>query len=112
MPDDEAPITLPLVYIGAEEVPTLYANQFVIQYDRGDFILLMGQVSPPILLGSDEEQRAQAKQVGYVPVKVVGRYAMSRDRVAELVQLLATSLNRVDAARGQAAPDEPTEGAP
>ena len=100
MPDKAGPVGVPVVFVGAEDLPILHANHFVIAIHQEDFIVTVGQFAPPILLGSDEEQRDQASQLTYVPVKVVARLALTRTRVAELVSALQTQMQRYDETRG------------
>ncbi len=88
---------IPIVYLGAEDVPILYANNFVIQSHQGDFILTVGQLSPPILLGSEEDRRQQVEQVSYVPVKVVARLSFTRARIEELISVLSVHVEKQDA---------------
>jgi len=46
------------------------ANQFLSQIDQdGTFILSVGQVAPPVLLGTPEEHRAQAAGLPFVAVR-------------------------------------------
>jgi hypothetical protein len=90
------PVKVPVVFIGIEDVPILYVNQFVLSFQPQEFILTMGQLAPPILLGSEEEQREQAGQLDYVPIKVVGRVGMNRRRLVDLIALLEKQLQRYD----------------
>jgi hypothetical protein len=98
-PTGEGTLRIPLVYVGAEDVPILFVNQFVIQYVQDDFILMLGQMTPPILLGTDEERRAQAEKVAYVPINVVARVAFSRGRLVELIEILQDHLSKCDVQR-------------
>lgn len=93
---NEELITLPIVYVGGEDVPILFVNQFVIQHQPGEFVLTVGQITPPILLGSPEERREQAKKLTYVSTKVVARLAFTRQRLVELIEVLQENLNRYD----------------
>jgi len=92
-------ISFPLVYVGAEEVPVLLANVFVSQHEQNEFILTIGQLVPPMLFGTDEERLEQAKKVAYVPVKVVTRLALTRQRIVELIEVLQENLRNYDAAQ-------------
>jgi flagellar motor switch/type III secretory pathway protein FliN len=105
MAEDAEPIAIPVLFIGAEDVPILFANQFVISFQQQEFILTAGQIAPPILLGSEEEQRQQARDISFVPVKVVARLGMTRQRMAELVAVLQDTLRKFDEQSG------PGEGA-
>ena len=96
MNQEEAAITLPVVYVGAEDEPILFANQFVIQHEKNEFVLTVGQLQPPILLGSPEERKEQAKKLTYVPIKVVARFGLTRQRLAELIEALQSNLRKYD----------------
>lgn len=96
MNQGEDTITLPVVYIGAEDEPILFANQFVIQHEKNEFVLTVGQLQPPILLGSPEERKEQAKKLTYVPIKVVARFGLTRQRLAELIEALQINLQKYD----------------
>lgn len=98
---EEPLVSVPLVYVGAEDVPILYANQFVSQFQADEFILTVGQVAPPILLGDESEQREQAERLSYVPVKVVARLAFTRQRLDEMLTLLKANLAAYDKDREQ-----------
>jgi len=100
-PDQEAGIAVPIVYVGGEDVPVLLANQFVIQHEQNEFVLTLGQVTPPILLGTLEERREQAQKLAYVPVKVVARVAFTRERLVELIEVLQEHLRKYDTRRGE-----------
>ena len=89
-------ITLPVTYLGLEDVPILFANQFVIQHEKNEFILTVGQLQPPILLGSPEERKEQAKKLTYVPIRVVARFGLTRQRLVELVEALQNNLRKYD----------------
>jgi hypothetical protein len=87
------PVTVPVTWVGTEEVPVVFVNQMLGQVDdRGDVILSFGQVTPPALIGTPQEQAAQAQRIAYVPVKPVARFTMSRPRVAELIGVLTQVL--------------------
>ncbi len=96
MNQEEDAITLPVTYLGVEDVPILFANQFVIQHEKNEFVLTVGQLQPPILLGSPEERKEQAKRLTYVPIRVVGRFGLTRQRLAELIEVLQSNLRTYD----------------
>lgn len=97
-------IQVPVVWAGVEETPILMANQFISQFDQDleTFILTIGQITPPPLIGTPEEVREQAQQISFVTVKTVARISLSRPRMAELQAALgANSDNLEKARRGQ-----------
>lgn len=93
-------IQLPIVYASVDDEPMLFANQFVLQVNQDEFILVVGQLQPPLVLGTPEEQREQASRLTHVPVRVIARVGMTRQRVAELAQLLTDQLRRYDEQKG------------
>lgn len=106
MAEERGSRKIPLAYVGMEDVPVLYANNFVIQTYEGDSILTIGQLSPPLLLGSDEERLRQVDQVSYVPVKVIARLSLSRARIQELLEVLSAHIERQEAQK----PGGPEDG--
>ena len=93
-------VSVPLTWVGTEEIPVVFVNQMLGQVDdRAEVILSLGQMTPPALVGTPEEQAAQAHRLAYVPVKPVARFTMSRTRVVELIGVLQQLLQLQSAAR-------------
>ncbi len=87
--DDPDRIQVPVAWIGADEVPVLFANQFIAQIDRGEIFLTVGQLVPPPIMGATEEERREmAENVQFVPVKPVARIAFTPGRLSELISIL------------------------
>ena len=92
-------IALPVLWVGVEEQPVLAANQFLIQVHEGEVFLVVGHVTPPpfVLEGASlEEVRRQAAAIGSVPVRALGRYALTPRRLAELIELLQRGQGMLD----------------
>jgi len=98
--EQESGIALPLLFVGMEEVPILYANHFLVQHQESEFIITVGQVQGPPLLGTREERIEQAKRLAYVPIKVVARLALTRERMAELIGALEENVKGFDTRAG------------
>ncbi len=95
--DERPSIPIPITWIGVEEVPIYLANQFVCQFEQQEFILTLGQMSPPALLGETEEERAeQAAQIDYVPVKPLARLGFTESRLRELIAVLEANLRNYE----------------
>ena len=78
---------------GVSEVPIHTANQFLAQVDAvgekpDQLILAIGQLTPPPVLGTDEQKLAQMEQITEVNVVTLARYAITPARLAELIGLL------------------------
>src|SRR5438874_8480172 len=95
MADQKRSIPLRLQYEGAKDVPILVANQFVTINYEGNLVLIAGQISPPVLLGSEEEKLEEARRLPHMPVKVVARLAMTLGRARELTDLLQAWLKQI-----------------
>ena len=92
----EVGLQVPVRWVGADDMPVLLANQFAIQHDQDEFTLSIGRVTPPLLIGPSDEQVRQAKALDFVPVRVIGRYAMTRPRLESLIELLQRHVRRLD----------------
>ena len=87
MADDE--VAVRLLWIGLDEKPVEFVNQFIGQSVQGEIFVSLGTVTPPVILGQTlEERRAQAEGLGYVPVRPVARLALTRRGLSELIKVL------------------------
>ena len=75
------------------DLPVLAANQFVAQLSGGistgqpdEVLLVIGHAAPPIIIGDDVADRLS--QIGQIEVKPLARFSISRERFAELADLL------------------------
>jgi hypothetical protein len=93
MAEEPESVNVPVVWVGAEDVPVLLANQFVAQVDKGEVFLTVGQLVPPAILGATpEERRQQAENIQFVPVKPIARIAMTPTRLRELISVLEITM--------------------
>jgi hypothetical protein len=99
--EEQDRIAIPLAWVESDE-PVTFANQFMTQrVTETELLLLVGQAFPPPIIGSPDQQLEQARQIPFVPVRTLGRYSLTRERVVELVNLLQRLLeSTTDAARG------------
>lgn len=91
--------SIPLTWIGTDELPLLFVNQFVGQGLEDHFVLEVGQSVPPALIGTPEEKMERLEQIAYVPVRPVARLAFSRARCEELIGILQIVLEGHDKQR-------------
>jgi hypothetical protein len=87
---------VPVVWENVDGVPVLLANQFIIQHFQDEFILTMGQMVPPTLLGAEEQREAQLRAIERVTVRPLARIAFTRARLTELIETLAAHRERYD----------------
>lgn len=89
---------IPVVWVGMDEHQTDWANVFHSAFQPEEFVLSLGQLVPPTLTGTPEQQRQQLRQAGYIGVKVVARVSLSRRRMGELAAMLQENIANHDAA--------------
>ena len=67
----------------------MFANQIIGQVDdKGEAIITFGQATPPVLLGTPEEQREQAGNIQFVQVRPVAGFELVRARLEELATVI------------------------
>ena len=98
--DDVEQLEIRIVWTGAEDVPILFANGFVVQFDidLGAHILTVGQFAPPALVGTPEEMREQATMIDFVTVKTIARIAFTPARMTELLGALQANVDQMERA--------------
>lgn len=85
-------------WVGIEDIPILFANQFLLQFQPGEFMLAIGQATPPAILGTPEEMAEQLAGYTYVPVRTIARVGITRQRLQELIAVLQANLDNHDRA--------------
>jgi hypothetical protein len=90
-------IELPLVWVGIEELPIQMVSQMMVQVQAKDEIILtLGQTSPPILIGTPEQQAAAASRIPFIPVRALVRSSLTSNRVREVIKALTDLLEKHD----------------
>ena len=100
MADDEQ-ISIPIIWVGVEDAEVMMSNQLISQFEPGMFFLTFGHVTPPVLLGSPEQRAEQAERLGYVPVKTLGRFAITPRRLREFITVLQDNLRTYEEQVGE-----------
>lgn len=99
-PESTESVQIPIAYVGTDDGPILLGNSFLVQHQQDEFILSIGHMAPPILIGSPAEIMGQARKIPFIPVKITARYSMSPTRVRELVTLLQQQLDLYETGKG------------
>lgn len=90
----------PIVRVGQDDVPILFVNDFVVQHHAAEFFITFSQVQPPIIIGTPEERREQARHITSVPARVVVRIGLTPHRMTELIRVLQANLQMYEQQRG------------
>jgi hypothetical protein len=94
------PIEVPILWVGVEDAQILFANQFLGQVEQQEIVLTFGQITPPVLLGSPEQRARQVERLGFIPVRTVARFGMTRARLEELIGVLQATARNFDVRDG------------
>src|ERR1700687_5722185 len=95
-------IQVPIVWVGTDDVPVVLVNNFIAQFvqpDQDEFVVTLGTVVPPPILGTPAQMAEPARAVSFVLVGAVARLGLTRQRVIELSRVLETILKQYDDAR-------------
>ena len=95
---DQEQVVLRVLWRGLDDTPVVLANQFVAQHEQDEIFLTIGQLQPPVLLGTDEERLEQARTLSFLPVNTVARLTLTRARLGELIEILQTHAAKYDEA--------------
>jgi hypothetical protein len=90
---------LSLDWVEFDDTPILFANHFLIQHQPDEFVVSLGQVTGPPLMGTPEEIREQARGLSSVPIQTLARVGLTRQRLVELIALLRAELDEHDRTR-------------
>ena len=102
-PPESEFIEVPLAWTGVDAFDVLTANQYLVTLDPANdtMYLMVGLVMPPPLMGTTEEIQNQLREQSYLPVRTLGRFALTRQSAGELANVLHESLSRYDQAKGR-----------
>lgn len=105
MAEEPEGVTIPLLWEGFDDAEIVFVNQMIVQLgppgQECEFLVTLGQLHHPVLLGSEEENKAKLQSLPYVPVKTVSKVAMSVGRARELRDLLTKMLDRYEKVTGR-----------
>jgi hypothetical protein len=91
---------VPIIWVGTEETPIAFVNQFLAQIGQQDEVLLtFGQLTPPALMGEPEQIQKQIEQLSFVTTKAVARIGLTRTGLEELIRVLQETLRNHDQAQ-------------
>ena len=97
-PERDNSVEVPLSWVGVDEKPIYAANHFLSQVVGGGFFVTFGVASPPVLLGTLDYKREQAKKIPFVPVRTLSRIALTRQGMKELIAVLQLNLKHFEEA--------------
>jgi len=92
---DPQRIDVPISWVGYDDLPIAYVNQFLVQAQPENcFVMGIGQSTPPALIGGPEQIAEQAAQIEFVAVRPLAKVALTEDKMKELIAVLQVSLDK------------------
>ncbi len=85
---------IPLVWVGLDELPVTFTNRFLIQHWEDVFVISAGQLIPPPVTGTPQEQADEIDQIDYIAVNPSVRLGLTRGKVEELIVHLEAALEQ------------------
>ena len=89
MATDLQGISLPTVWVGADDAEPHFVNQLVIQVAPDEVYLSFGLAKPPIVTSQGEEARAELAAIGVAYVHPVYRFIVSPAKFLEMAEAIA-----------------------
>jgi hypothetical protein len=87
--------SLALEWVEFDEQPIVFANQFLVQHEPNEFVVSLGQVVGPPVVGPPDQVRAY-HGAEPVPIHTLCRVGLTRLRVTELINVLQAALDDHD----------------
>ncbi|MEX2225597.1 MAG: hypothetical protein WEB52_04005 [Dehalococcoidia bacterium] len=95
-------VSIPLLWDGLDTAEIKFVNQMIVQLgppgNESEFLVTLGQLHPPVLMGSEDENKARLAALPYVTVKVVAKVALPVSRVREFRDLMTRMLETYEQA--------------
>jgi hypothetical protein len=85
-------VLVELEYVFPESVSAHSVNQFVIQYDKGQYRLSFFDIRPPMAIGTEDEQLEMLRKIGKVQAQCRAEVVISESRLPELLLAVAENL--------------------
>lgn len=98
-------VAIPVLWEGLDSAEIKFVNQMIAQLGppghEGEFLLTLGQLHPPVLMGSPDENKDKLESLPFVSVGVVAKVAIPVERVRQLRDLLTNMLDTYERTTGK-----------
>jgi len=86
-------VAVPIKWHVPDNLPSIYANNVVVQQGAYEFIISFFEAKLPLTVGTPEEIRAKLTQVESVPAECVARILVAPELVQQIIHALQTTLD-------------------
>ena len=107
--EEKREVVVPIIWETEGGAPTLFANQMMVQVDEHECHLSFFEIRPPLIIGTDEEKKAQAEALKSVAARCVARVVISKNRLPIFLGAVMEAMTK-SAAAEQPANERGTNG--
>jgi hypothetical protein len=90
---DQDKVGIPVKYVIPDEIITRYATDMVVQHSDQEFLISFWEIQRPVLLGTDEERKAQVQMIKFIENRCVARFAITPDRMQKFLDALKENVD-------------------
>lgn len=84
-----------------EGMPVVFANQMLVNSDDHEVHLHFFEITPPVIVGTDEQKQKQLEDLKSVSARGVVRVIVSKDRLPAFIQALQSTSEKIEARQSQ-----------
>lgn len=104
---DQERVEVPIKYVIPDEIVTQYVTDMVIQHTDQEFLISFWEIQRPMLLGTEEERKAQIQMIEFVENRCVARFVITPDRMQRFLDAMKENVDRYQKARADKTDHEP-----
>ena len=90
--NDAAGFPTPIQWVD-DESPYVAVDHFSLLQNDGHTLLVFGHLSPPLLIGSEEDRLRKIRRLEEIPIHIRGRYVLDKQSLEALRDLLNNAVN-------------------
>lgn len=90
----KTPVNIPVDWRIPDDMLGKYATNILVQANENEFVIYFFEISPPILLGSPEEQQAKIERLESIKASCLSKIIVSPQRLPEFVKVLQDQIDR------------------
>jgi hypothetical protein len=102
MAESDDVLELSIRFEDASAAPAFYATNLVVQHTPHEFLLHFYDIVPPMLVGTDEEKRKQARALTQIVARPLARVVVAAGRMEEFIKVMQENLNTFKERAGSA----------
>jgi len=91
---DQDRVAIPVKYVVPDEIVTQYVTDMVVQHSDQEFLISFWEIQRPVLLGSEEERKAQIQMIKFLENRCIARFAITPERMQKFLDAMKENLDR------------------